>query len=52
MTNREAAVKLLTTFIRLGVLKRPEDFPFYLVWFKDVKRYSEVYGLKEEVESV
>ena len=52
MTNREAAMKLLTTFIRLGVMKKPEDFPFYLVWFKDVKRYAEDYGLKEEVETV
>ena len=29
MTNKEAAMKLLTTFIRMGVIKRPMDFPVY-----------------------
>lgn len=52
MTNKEAAVGLLTTFIRLGVIKRPEDFPFFMVWFKDVKRYSDRYGLKDETEQL
>ena len=50
-TNKEAAMGLLTTLIRLGVIeKRPLDFPMFFVWSKNVKRYSEKYGIKDEVE--
>ena len=52
MTNKEAAMGLLTTFTRFGLIKKPLDFPFFLVWFKDVKRYSETYGIKDEIERV
>lgn len=51
MTSREATMKLILTFIRLGVIDKPIDFPMFLVLFKDAGRYSEKYGLKEEVES-
>jgi hypothetical protein len=51
-TNREATMGLLKTLMRFGIVDRPTiDFPMFLVWFKDIKRYSDEYGLKDEVES-
>jgi len=48
-TNKEVTMALLTTLIRFGIIKKhPLDFPMFMVWFKDVKRYSEKYGIKDE----
>lgn len=46
--NNEAIMGLIWTFIRLGIVSNyPLDFPTFLVWFKDVKRYSETYGFRD-----
>ena len=51
-TNREATMGLIITLIRFGLMKRPQDFPLFMVWYKDVKRYSSRYGITSEVEQV
>lgn len=51
-TNKEAMMCLIITLIRFGVIKKPEDLPLFMVWHKDVKRYSNVYGLTDETERV
>ena len=49
-TNKEAMMGLIVTLIRFGVVRKPQDLPLFMVWHKDVKRYSSVYGLTDEVE--
>lgn len=51
-TNKEVTMGLIVTLIRFGIMKRPSDFPLFMVWYKDVKRYSSIYGLTNENERV
>jgi hypothetical protein len=50
-TKREATMGLIITMIKFGLMKKP-DFPLFLVWYKDVKRYTSQYELTNEVEQV
>lgn len=49
-TNKEATMGLIVTLIRFGIMKRPSDFPLFMMWYKDVERYSSTYGLTNETE--
>lgn len=48
--DEEATLGLLRTLIRFGVMSRPNDFPLFMVWYKDVKRYSTKYGISNKIE--
>lgn len=52
-TNRETAMALLITLARLEIIKKhTSDFPWFLVWWKDVKRYSDAHGKTDETEQM
>lgn len=49
-TNNEVTMNLIITMIRFGIMERPEDFPLFMVWSRNVMRYSSKYGIKSETE--